>query len=95
MINVRQGHEKSDQTCAKLYTSLQDKGISVLYDDRTESAGVKFSSMDLIGLPWQIRVGPRTLERDQVEIKCRKTGVTQELSVASALAQLLHQLSPV
>lgn len=93
LINVRQGHDKSDQVCDELYATLREKGISVLYDDRIDSAGVKFSSMDLIGLPWQIRVGPRSLEKNHVEIKCRKTGDTQELSISSALTQLLHQLS--
>jgi len=46
----------------------------VLYDDRDERAGAKFADMDLIGLPWQIIVGPKGLKDNQIEIKCRKSG---------------------
>ena len=92
LISIRQDHEKTKQTCENIYKTLQDKGISVLYDDRDDSAGSKFSSMDLIGLPWQIRVGPRSLENDCIQIKCRKSGDTQDISINSALNQLFEQL---
>ena len=63
-------------------------GIETLYDDRDERGGVKLGSMDLIGLPWQVIVGPRGIAAGTVELKRRSTGERQELSVESALARL-------
>ena len=63
-------------------------GIEVLYDDTTERAGAKFAQMDLIGLPWQLMVGPRGLKAGQVELKNRATGERAELTPEDALARL-------
>ena len=71
---------------------LQHAGIEALYDDRDESAGAKFAAMDLIGLPWQLVVGPRGLANDVVEVKNRKTGERQELSAEAALDLLAAAL---
>ena len=60
----------------------------MLYSDRDESAGAKFADMDLIGLPWQLVVGPRGLKNGVVELKERRGGERQELSIESALARL-------
>jgi prolyl-tRNA synthetase len=60
----------------------------VLYDDRDESPGAKFATMDLIGLPWQLTVGPRGLAQGVVELKDRKTGKREELSPEAALNKL-------
>jgi prolyl-tRNA synthetase len=60
----------------------------VLYDDRDERGGVKLGSMDLIGLPWQVIVGPRGIAGGTVELKRRSTGEREELSLESALARL-------
>ncbi|MGH6976992.1 MAG: His/Gly/Thr/Pro-type tRNA ligase C-terminal domain-containing protein, partial [Stellaceae bacterium] len=60
-----------------------------LYDEREESPGAKFAAMDLIGLPWQVVVGPRGLKQGVVEVKERKTGVKQELSLDAAVARLV------
>ncbi|MDB5698558.1 MAG: proline--tRNA ligase [Alphaproteobacteria bacterium] len=57
-------------------------------DDRDERGGAKFATMDVIGLPWQLIVGPRALEKGVVELKQRATGERQELSADSALAKL-------
>jgi prolyl-tRNA synthetase len=57
----------------------------VLYDDTDARAGEKFARMDLIGLPWQITIGPKGAEKNVVELKNRKTGEKQELSVEAAL----------
>jgi prolyl-tRNA synthetase len=89
IINLRPGDTNCDQTCDLIYNTLAAKEIPVLYDDTDERAGGKFASMDLIGVPWQITVGPKGLERDIVEMKSRKTGEKQEISVESALAKLL------
>ena len=71
-----------------LYARLNAAGVEVLYDDRDERGGVKLGSMDLIGLPWQVIVGPRGIASGTVELKERRTGEKQELSVESALARL-------
>jgi prolyl-tRNA synthetase len=57
----------------------------VLYDDRDERGGVKLGCMDLIGLPWQLIIGPRGLAQGLVELKNRATGDKQELSMETAL----------
>ncbi|WP_363796586.1 proline--tRNA ligase [Lysobacter firmicutimachus] len=74
--------------CEYLYAQLQARGVDVLLDDTGERAGVKFAHMDLLGLPWQIVVGRRGLERGVVELKRRATGERTELTQEDALARL-------
>ncbi len=88
LINLRAGDAACDAASADLYAKLKRAGLDVLYDDRTESAGVKFSTMDLIGLPWQLTIGPRGLKAGTVELKRRATGEKVELPVDAALAKL-------
>jgi prolyl-tRNA synthetase len=88
LINLRSGDAKCDAACADLYAKLREAGKDVLYDDRTESAGAKFATMDLIGLPWQVVIGPRGVAAGKVEIKRRATGAKEELSVDEALNKL-------
>ncbi|MBV9078461.1 MAG: proline--tRNA ligase, partial [Methylobacteriaceae bacterium] len=71
-----------------LYHDLSAAGVETLYDDRDERGGAKFATMDLIGLPWQLIVGPKGLERGVVELKRRATGEREEVSLESALARL-------
>jgi prolyl-tRNA synthetase len=71
-----------------LYAQLQKAGVETLYDDRDERGGAKFATMDLIGLPWQVVIGPKGLEKGVVELKRRATGAKEELSLESALARL-------
>lgn len=89
IINLRAGDSKCDAVCNDAYDKLSSKCVSVLYDDTDERAGGKFASMDLIGVPWQIVVGPKCAERGVVELKHRKTGEKQELSLEAALAKIL------
>jgi prolyl-tRNA synthetase len=88
LINMR----ADDSACASaadgLYSQLWDAGVETLYDDRDERGGAKFATMDVIGLPWQLIVGPKGLERGIVELKRRATGERAELSIESALARL-------
>jgi len=72
----------------RLYGQLRSAGVEVLYDDRDERGGVKLSTMDLIGLPWQLVVGPRGIASGTVELKRRSTGEREELSIECALARL-------
>tara|TARA_A100000164_G_scaffold162148_1_gene143731 strand:+ start:6239 stop:7561 length:1323 start_codon:yes stop_codon:yes gene_type:complete len=85
IINLR----KDDSLCVKesdlLYSAIGDAGLSVLYDDRDESGGAKFANMDLIGLPWQVIVGPRGLKEGQVEIKNRATNQKQSVPLGEVL----------
>ena len=71
-----------------LYDQLRNAGVEVLYDDRDERGGAKLASMDLIGLPWQVIIGPRGIAAGTVELKDRRTGQRADLSLESALARL-------
>ena len=70
------------------YARLQAAGVEALYDDRDERGGAKLAGMDLIGLPWQLIIGPRGLAAGTVELKNRRSGEREELSIESALARL-------
>jgi prolyl-tRNA synthetase len=85
LINLKAGDAKVDAACEELYAKLTKSGKDVLYDDTNERPGAKFASMDLIGIPYQLVVGPRGLEKGMVEIKTRATGAREELSLPSAL----------
>ncbi len=73
LINLKVGDDQSDRVCAEIYERFRNAGVEILYDDRPESVGVKFSTMDLIGLPYQIIVGPRGLKEGQIEVKDRRS----------------------
>lgn len=85
IINLKVGDEQADSVSEELYTKLEKAGLEPLYDDSSDRGGVKFSRMDLIGLPYQVTVGPRGLKSGVVEIKDRKTGERQELSPEAAV----------
>ena len=85
LLNLKPGHEGCDALCEKLDSALTQNGLEVLYDDRDERAGTKFSDMDLIGLPWQAVIGPRGAESGEIEIKNRATGEKQTLGFDAAL----------
>jgi len=85
LINLRTGDDDCDAACEDIYGKLRHAGIEVLYDDRAERAGGKFADMDLIGLPWQLIIGPRGLKNGVVEVKRRDTGEREELSLEAAL----------
>jgi prolyl-tRNA synthetase len=84
IVNLKPGHEVCENAANKLYEELTDKGVEVLYDNRDARMGVKLADMDLIGIPWQIIIGPKGIEKGIVELKQRATGATQELSLESA-----------
>ncbi|MEO9650684.1 MAG: proline--tRNA ligase [Roseobacter sp.] len=98
IVNLKQGDEAADTACESIYAGLKAVGLDPLYDDRKERAGGKFATMDLIGLPWRITVGPRGLKNGVVELTSRKSGVSAELSPEGAVAKLVqiyaaHQVS--
>jgi prolyl-tRNA synthetase len=88
LINIRAGDEKCEKLCEDLYNKLQNANVDVLYDDTKESAGKKFAAMDLIGLPWQVAIGPRGAEAGTVEVKNRKTGEKKEVSAEEFLGMV-------
>ncbi|MEP3345556.1 MAG: proline--tRNA ligase [Litoreibacter sp.] len=88
IVNLKQGDEDADAACESLYKSLTGLGLEPLYDDRKERAGGKFATMDLIGLPWRITVGPRGLKNGVVELTSRRTGESEEMSPADAVAKV-------
>jgi prolyl-tRNA synthetase len=88
IVNLKQGDAEADAACEGLYKALESHGLEPLYDDRNERAGGKFATMDLIGLPWRITVGPRGLKNGVVELTSRKTGESEELAPEAAVARV-------
>jgi len=88
IVNLKQGDAEADASCEALYASLTALGLEPLYDDRDERAGGKFATMDLIGLPWRITVGPRGLKNGVVELTSRRTGESEELPPEQAVEKL-------
>jgi prolyl-tRNA synthetase len=88
IINLRPGDPACDAVAADLEARLEAAGIEVLIDDREESAGAKFVTMDLIGLPWQAVIGPRGVRQGVVEVKRRATGERSELSPEALVGRL-------
>jgi prolyl-tRNA synthetase len=88
LINMRADDARVAGAADGIYAKLEGAGVETLYDDRDERGGAKFATMDLIGLPWQLIVGPKGLDKGVVELKRRATGERDELSVESALARL-------
>jgi prolyl-tRNA synthetase len=89
LINLKPGDAATDAAANGLYERLEKAGMSVLYDDLDARPGAKFASMDLIGLPWQVIVGPKGVERGEVEVKRRATGVREQLSLDAAVNRLV------
>ncbi|WP_416914365.1 proline--tRNA ligase [Seohaeicola sp.] len=88
IVNLKQGDAAADAACEALYKALTAAGLEPLYDDRDERAGAKFATMDLIGLPWRITVGPRGLAAGVVELTSRRTGESEELTPEAAIARI-------
>lgn len=88
IVNLKQGDAEADAACEALYKSATALGLDPIYDDRKERAGGKFATMDLIGIPWRITVGPRGLKNGVVELTSRKTGVSEKMTPELALEEL-------
>jgi prolyl-tRNA synthetase len=94
LINLKVGDKDTDAACETLYSELQAAGLDTLYDDRDQPAGAKFATADLIGIPYQIILGPRGLKEGQAEIKHRKSGERETLPIGSAVARLKALIEP-
>ncbi len=88
ILNLKQGGADTDPACEKLYAELTAKGIDTLYHDLDERPGSKFATADLIGIPWQILVGPRSLAEGKVEVKRRIDGQRELMPAADVVARL-------
>ncbi len=88
IVNLKQGDAEADAACEALYAGLTALGLDPLYDDREERAGAKFATMDLIGLPWRVTVGPRGLKNGVVELTSRRTGESEEMPPEAAVARV-------
>jgi prolyl-tRNA synthetase len=88
LVNLKQGDAGADGACEQLYRELTRAGLEPLYDDRDERAGAKFATVDLVGVPWRITVGPRGLAKGVVELTSRRTGESEEMSAGAAVARV-------
>jgi prolyl-tRNA synthetase len=88
ILNLKQGAAETDAACEQMYQALLGMGVDVLYHDKDDRPGSKFSTADLIGVPWQILVGPKGLAEGKVEVKKRADGSRELMSPAEALARL-------
>jgi prolyl-tRNA synthetase len=79
IVNLKPDDGAVSGACQKLYDGLAAKGIEALHDDRDLRPGAKFADMDLIGLPWQVIVGPKGVSAGKAEVKDRKTGKREEV----------------
>jgi prolyl-tRNA synthetase len=91
ILNLKQGSSETDAACERLYAALNAKGIDTLYDDLDERPGSKFATADLIGVPWQILVGPRSLADGKIELKRRSDGSRELVTAADALVRVAGQ----
>lgn len=91
LVNLKQGDERTDAACEKAYAALAQAGIETLYDDSAARPGEKFARMDLIGLPFQLIVGPRGLEAGMIEIKRRSDGARREAPFDEGLLSLIQE----
>ena len=91
IVNLKPGHEEADKVSGALYQEALANGYDVLLDDSADSPGAKMATMDLIGVPWQVILGPRSLDKGEVEVKCRKTGESVLMSPDSVASYLQAQ----
>jgi prolyl-tRNA synthetase len=87
LINLKVDDAATDAACARIYGELTKAKVDVLYDDTDDRAGGKFARFDLIGLPYQVIVGPKGLADDMIELKTRRTGAREMLPVGEVIAR--------
>jgi prolyl-tRNA synthetase len=85
ILNLKQGDSAADAACESLYRDLTAKGVDALYDDTDQRAGAKFATADLIGVPWQVMIGPKGLAAGTLEVKKRADGSRENLSPAATI----------
>ncbi len=88
VVSLRPGDAEVETACEAAYEQLQSAGVDTLYDDTGERPGAKFATLELIGIPVLVVVGPKGLAKGVVEIRQRKTGDTEELGLEAAVARV-------
>jgi prolyl-tRNA synthetase len=91
IVNMKSGDVACDTACNSLYATLMNAGVDVLLDDTDKGSGAKFATADLIGVPVQLIVGPRSIANGEVEVKDRKTGERQVMTLEAAVNAVLAQ----
>src|SRR5688572_2000052 len=81
LINLKTGDAETDRVCEQIYRAFEARGVTTLYHDSDERPGAKFTVMDLIGLPWQVIIGPRGLKEGVAEVKRRASGERQTVGL--------------
>ncbi len=92
LINLKVGDSETDHVAGDLYSKLQANGIDVLMDDTDERAGGKFATMDLIGIPYQLVVGPKGVKAGEAEVKNRRTGTRETMPIEAALDYVVQRV---
>jgi prolyl-tRNA synthetase len=85
VVNLRNDDAAVSAACEDAYGKLMNAGVDVLYDDTAERPGAKLSTLELIGVPMAIVIGPKGVKAGVVEVKNRKAGTTQEMSLEAAV----------
>ena len=93
LINLKAGDAATDAACGDVYAKLRSAGIDVLMDDTDERAGGKFATMDLIGLPYQLIIGPKGVKAGEAELKDRRSGNRETLPIEAATAKLVEAVT--
>ncbi len=89
LINLKSGDKDTDAAANAVYEKLTNAGIDVVYDDTDERAGGKFATMDVIGIPYQIVIGPKGVKAGEAEIKTRKGGAKETIGIDAAVAKVI------
>jgi prolyl-tRNA synthetase len=89
IINMKSGDPACDEWSEKAYIELTNAGIDPLLDDSDNRAGAKFATADLIGVPWQIIIGPRGVASGEIELKNRATGDRENLTLEAAINKVV------
>ncbi len=92
VVNLKAGDEATDKAALDVKARLEAAGIEVLYDDTDERAGAKFATMDLIGIPYQVIVGPKGVKAGEIEIKDRKSGERETLATEAGLERTIRRV---
>ncbi|MFV0296919.1 MAG: proline--tRNA ligase [Hyphomicrobiaceae bacterium] len=92
LVNLKPGDAETDKVCDALTTKLEAAGIDVLVDDTNDRPGAKFATMDLIGVPYQLIVGPKGVKAGEVEVKTRRNGDRRTMAPEAAVAALVDEI---
>ncbi|MEZ5849417.1 MAG: proline--tRNA ligase [Hyphomicrobiaceae bacterium] len=93
VINLKTGDAETDAVCARLVDTLEKAGVDVVHDDRDERAGAKFATMDLIGVPFQLIVGPKGVKAGEIEVKVRNSGERFSIAIDTAAADIAARIA--